>query len=351
MKRYLTILSLVATVCTMSCTHKELCDDHRVHAHRYHINIIADYRYDWEEQIYEEATDWEYRWPDEFTLDYDALRPTKPSGLRVVNYLSEDNSKNNLHNIKPDGGVVTLYEGFNDLLFYNNDTEYIIFSRSGTDATTRATTRTLTRNEYKASEFAVAGERTVSPPDMLFANYVKEYLPEKVVEPTPFEITLQPLVFTYKIRFEFVDGIEYASSAVASLSGMAESVELTTGETSETSATILFDDLDIVYTNEAKDEGYIRATVMSFGAPAFPHPNYPTRTDITHGLKLEVRLKNNYIWTMDADVTDQLKLQPHGGVIIVKDLVIKKEDAIKGSGGFDPTVDEWGDEVEIELPL
>ncbi len=350
MKRYFIIAVLAVMTCATSCVHKELCEDHRSHAHRYHIEIIADYRYDWEEQIYEEATDWEYRWPDEFTLAYDELRPTKPTGLRVVNY-NEDGSSNNLHNIKPDGGVVTLYEGLNDMLFYNNDTEYIIFSRSGTDATTRATTRTLTRAEYVASAYAVDGERTVSPPDMLFANYVEDYLPEKVVDPTPFEITLQPLVFTYKIRFEFVDGIEYASSAVASLSGMASSVELNTGETSEESATILFDDLDIVYTNDAKDEGYIRATVKSFGTPAFPHPNYPTRTDVTHGLKLEVRLRNNLKWTADTDVTDQVQMQPHGGVIVVKDLEIKKEDAMQGSGGFEPVVDDWGEEVEIPLPL
>ena len=350
MKRYFIIAVLAVMTCATSCVHKDLCEDHRAHAHRYHIQIVADYRYDWEEHIYEEATDWEYRWPDEFTLSYDELRPTKPSGLRVVNY-NETGTSNNLHNIKPDGGVITLYEGLNDMLFYNNDTEYIIFSRSGTDATTRATTRTLTRTEYVASAFAVEGERTVTPPDMLFANYVEDYLPEKVVEPTPFEITLQPLVYTYKIRFEFVDGIEYASSAVASLSGMAESVELNTGDTSEESATILFDDLKIVYTNEAKDEGYIRAVVKSFGAPAFPHPNYPTRTDVTHGLKLEVRLRNNTIWTADVDVTDQVQLQPHGGVIIVKDLVIKKEDAMQGSGGFEPTVDEWGPTEDIELPL
>lgn len=350
MKRYFIIAVLAVMTCATSCVHKDLCEDHRAHAHRYHIQIVADYRYDWEEHIYEEATDWEYRWPDEFTLSYDELRPTKPSGLRVVNY-NEAGTSNNLHNIKPDGGVITLYEGLNDMLFYNNDTEYIIFSRSGTDATTRATTRTLTRTEYVASAFAVEGERTVTPPDMLFANYVEDYLPEKVVEPTPFEITLQPLVYTYKIRFEFVDGIEYASSAVASLSGMAESVELNTGDTSEESATILFDDLKIVYTNEAKDEGYIRAVVKSFGTPAFPHPNYPTRTDVTHGLKLEVRLRNNTIWTADVDVTEQVQLQPHGGVIIVKDLVIKKEDAMQGSGGFEPTVDEWGPTEDIELPL
>jgi hypothetical protein len=158
-------------------------------------------------------------------------------------------------------------------------------------------------------------------------------------------------VFTYKIRFEFADGIEYASSASATLSGMAGDVELNTGKTSEESVTIQIDDLDIVYTNDAKDEGYIRAIVKSFGAPAFPHPNYPTRTDVTNGLKLEVRLRNNKVVPFDLDVTDQIKLQPHGGVIIVKDLVIDRNIAVEGSGGFEPVVDDWGEEVEIPLPL
>jgi hypothetical protein len=62
-------------------------------------------------------------------------------------------------------------------------------------------------------------------------------------------------------------------------------------------------------------------------------------------------LRNNKIWTADVDVTDQIKLQPHGGVIIVKDLVIDRNVAVEGSGGFVPEVDDWGEEVEIPLPL
>ena len=62
-------------------------------------------------------------------------------------------------------------------------------------------------------------------------------------------------------------------------------------------------------------------------------------------------MRNNKIWTADVDVTDQIKLQPHGGVLIVKDLVIDRNVAVEGSGGFEPVVDDWGEEVEIPLPL
>jgi hypothetical protein len=186
---------------------------------------------------------------------------------------------------------------------------------------------------------------------MLYANYIEAYLPEKVIEPTTFEVTLQPLVYTYKIRFEFKDGIEFVSRAEGALSGMAASVTLETGETSEESATILFDKGDIIYTNDDKTEGYIRALVMSWGTPGFPHPNYPTRTDAKHALTLDVRQRNNKVKTFEFDVTDQLLLQPHGGVIIVSGLEITKEEGQEGSGGFVPEVDEWGETEDIELPL
>lgn len=345
MKRYSSLLILAIVVALSSCTHKELCEDHREHAHRYHINIIADYRYDWEECC--GGTDWEYRWPDNY-MPYDELRPAKPGGLRVVNYNNDGDY--NRHNISADGGVVTLYEGENDLLFYNNDTEYIIFSRTGTDATTRATTRTRTRAAYEPSKFANEGESTVSPPDMLFANYIENYVPEKVVDPVDIEVELQPLVFTYKCRFEFGDAntpdgnLKYVALAKADLSGMAASVLLNTGETSEEAVTILSEDAEIT-------EWGVRSCIRSFGIPAFPHPNYPTRGDAKHALVLNLRLKNGKYVKFEFDVTDQVQKQPHGGVITVSGIVIDEDVVTSGSGAFDVEVDDWGPYEDIDLIL
>ncbi|MBR5853302.1 MAG: DUF5119 domain-containing protein [Alistipes sp.] len=337
MKRYLLLLTVMLIGVT-SCEHKDLCYDHRDHAHRYHINVIADYRLDWEECL--GGIDWEESWPEDY-LDYDGLRPSYPSGLRVVAY--NEKGDYNIHNIKPQGGVVSLYEGMNDLLFYNNDTEYIIFSRTGNGATTRATTRTRTRATYTPSVYAKEGEPTLSPPDMLFANYYKNYYAEKVVEPTDVEVELQPLVFTYKIRYEFKSGLEYVAMARGALSGMASSVLLNTGETSDDSATLLFD-------CEVTDYG-VRAIVNSFGAPGYPNPNYPTRADNQHALNLEVLLRNGRTMNFDYDVTNQLKSQPHGGVIVIKDIEISEEDGKQGSGAFDVEVDDWGPYEDVPLPL
>ena len=336
MKRYLFLVVLMLAVGITACEHKNLCIHHSEHAHRYHVNIIADYRYDWEECM--GGINWQEEWPEHY-IPYDDLRPDDPSGLRVVNYNKEGDY--NIHNIKAEGGVIMLYEGLNDLLFYNNDTEYIIFSRTGNGVTTRATTRT--RATYLGSEYANEGEPTMSAPDMLYANFFENYLAEKVIEPADIEVTLQPLVFTYKVRYEFKSGLKYVAMARGALSGMAKEVLLNTGETSEEPATILYD-------CDVTDYG-VRALVNSFGAPAFPHPNYPTRTENKHALNLEVVLRNGKMVTFDFDVTDQVKSQPHGGVIVVRDIEIDEQVAVEGSGAFDVEVDDWGPYEDVELPL
>ena len=53
----------------------------------------------------------------------------------------------------------------------------------------------------------------------------------------------------------------------------------------------------------------------------------------------------------DFDVTDQVNAQPHGGVIVVKGIVIKEEDGVQGSGAFDVEVNDWGEYEDITLPL
>ena len=341
MKRYLSIL--IALLCLTSCfEHKELCYTHSEHAHRYHVNIVADYRCDWEEHY--GGPKWQEVWPENY-IDYESLRPAKPEGLRVVVYDKEGNHMT--HNIKPDGGVVSIYKDLNDLLFYNNDTEYIVFSTTSNDVTTRATTRATTRSRmrstYLGSEFANEGEQTLTAPDMLYANYYTDHLAEKVVEPVDLPVTLQPLVFTYKVRYEFESGLEYVMRARGALTGMASSVLLNTGETSSEPATLLYD-------CDMTDFG-ARARVNSFGIPSFPNQHYPTRTENKHSLNLEVLLKNGKTVNFNWDVTDQVSQQPHGGVIVIDGIVIEEEDGMEGSGAFDVTVNDWGEYEDIIIPL
>ena len=124
---------------------------------------------------------------------------------------------------------------------------------------------------------------------------------------------------------------------------MARSVNINTGETSTEAATLLYD-------CEMAPWGS-RAFVTSFGLPAFPNASYPSRAKIKHALNLEVMLKNGTMLSFDFDVTDQIEAQPHGGVIVVKDIVVKPESGTQASGGFDVDVKDWGPYEDIYLPL
>lgn len=332
---YRIIFACAISMFMVSCHYEPLCYNHSEHALRYHINVKADYRCDWEEL---NNLNWQSAWPEDY-IPYDNFRPTLPDGLRVIPYNESDNY--NIHNLKPEGGMVNLYEGKNDILFYNNDTEYIVISSTG--ATTRATTRTRTRSTYLGNAYANEDEPTLSPPDMLYANYSEDYVAEKVSKPVDFEVTLQPLVFKYKIRYEFKEGLEYVALARGVLSGMASSVTLNTGQTSDDAASLLYD-------CELTDYG-VRAVVNSFGVPSYPNPNYLTRVNQKHGLNLEVMLLNGKTLVFEFDVTEQVKAQPHGGVIVVDDIVITKEEGTQGSGSFDVDVDDWGDYEDVILPL
>lgn len=326
-----------------SCVHKELCFDHEPHAFRTELDVEATYEREWQ-YTYEYGTDWaDYAgWRQDFGMTYDSLRPEIPSGLRAMVY--SENGTNDVQNIDPEGGTVYVRPGENSLLFYNNDTEYIVFDDMQSFASARATTRTRTRSSYMGNPFKDDyDETTVSTPDMLYGNYVESYYAERKLEADRMQITMHPLVFTYLIRYEFSHGQEYVLLARGALSGMAEAVWLNSGSTSEETATLLYD-------CTVEDFG-TQAIIRSFGVPDFPNEHYSVKAPHSYALNLEVRLKNGIIKSFDFDVTDQVAAQPRGGVIIVDGIEIPDEEGQKGGSGFDVGVDDWGEYEDIELPL
>ena len=62
-------------------------------------------------------------------------------------------------------------------------------------------------------------------------------------------------------------------------------------------------------------------------------------------------LRSGKMMTFDYDVSDQLEAQPHGGVIVVSDIVVKREDGAQSSGAFDVDVNDWGPYEDVILPL
>lgn len=327
-----------------SCDHKELCFDHPEHALRYDTDVKISYNREWE-LPYKNQTDWQAEWNEaEFGMSYNSLLPQEPSGVRVAMYAQEPPRL--VDNIGAHGGTIRMRPGLNSVIFYNNDTEYIVFDDMDNFASAKATTRSRSRSTYQgnpfASDYGSRAETTVAPPDMLYAYYVDDYLQNKVEEPQKMNVLMQPLVFTYLVRYEFDAGMEYVGIARGALSGMAESVSLSSGRTSKEPATILFD-------CELKPWG-VEAIVCSFGVPDFPNDLY-SRAGNEYGLNLEVRLRNGKMFSFDFDISSQIEKQPHGGVITVGGLSISDEDGWEGGSGFDVSVDGWGEWEDIDIEL
>ncbi|MBQ2978476.1 MAG: DUF5119 domain-containing protein [Bacteroidaceae bacterium] len=340
MKRILGMLAGTLMTLFVSCEHKELCYDHDPHALKYHINVKASYEQEWQ-HTYGDATDWKTQWPEELTMSYDDLRPGIPEGLRILSF--NEVGKQEIKNMPASGGILSLSEGSHSLLFYNNDTEYIVFDDIESFVTARATTRSRTRSSYMGNSYSqTMSEKTVNAPDMLYGNYLDNYTPEKVVVAPDMDITMHPLVFTYVIKYEFKYGLQYVALARGALAGMAEAVHLNSGKTSNEIVTILYDC--------TIEEYGAQAVVNSFGIPDYPNENY-TRSENKYALNLEVKLKNGIIKNFEFDVTDQVAKQPHGGVIIVSGIEISDDDGKKGGSAFDVDVNDWGEYEDIDIPL
>lgn len=74
--------------------------------------------------------------------------PTVPTGIRARIYTG--GTAENEGNLSPEGGRLYMNEGTHDLLFYNNDTEYIVFNDIAALASASATTRSLTRGGFRS---------------------------------------------------------------------------------------------------------------------------------------------------------------------------------------------------------
>ena len=337
---FLLVLGMLLTGCR-----KDLCYIHDQHTLRVEYDISLSYELEWEYNR-ENHVDWEHNWDNEVMgTSYEALRPTFPEGVRMHIYNENDQTEDML-NLPPKGANVYFKdEGQYSVLFYNNDTEYIVYQEMNSFATAYATTRGVSRSSYLGNSLIDSKqgkEVTVNPPDMLFGAYLDSVYVEKSTQTGTMHITLHPLVFTYVVRYEVEEGLEYVGLARGALAGMARGVNLGNGRTSKDVATVLYD-------ATLTDFG-VQALVKTFGVPDYPNPDY-SRQPRSYGLNLEVMVGDGSTQQFEFDITDQVEKQPHGGVIVVKGIKIEPPKQGEGGGGFDVSVNGWGDMIDIPLPL
>lgn len=109
------------TFLSTSCR-KDLCYDHDEHGLSVKVNLSSDWEQEWERTY---AYDWEKLWEEDWKYDYEDLCPAPADGIRVQVYTSDGQRIES--NLPDEGGRIAMPEGTHELLFYNNDTEYIVF--------------------------------------------------------------------------------------------------------------------------------------------------------------------------------------------------------------------------------
>lgn len=312
-----------------ACDQKELCSPCTTGD-----TVDFDVRYNRQWQLtYPGSIPWEQIWDScGFGMPYDSLLPAVPDGLRVVEY--DGQILVAVHNIAAEGGNVNVTDDDNSVLMYNNDSEYIVYFGLDRLFGATASTRSVQRSTYQGSPYVRNAPRLVNPPDMLYCMYIDDI--DDAIKHGKIHVVMQPVVYTYLVRYQFEHGLEYVAIARGALAGMAEDVWLESGDSGDDAATVIYD-------CQITDWG-IQAVVKSFGAPSLS-------PEQTYGLNLEVRLKNGKILDFDFDVTAQVALQPKGGVIQVGGITIPDDEGKEDPGVFDVDIEGWGEFQDIPITL
>lgn len=371
------------TMCVLtamtSCERKDLYLAQRgtidVDVSVYNINLDLLWGLEWK-------TQWQYLWDESL---YGPIGYTEPTGVRANVYtLNEERERirYTTRNFGNEGGRVSLTTSKTyDMAFYNNDTEYILFSTDESNAYYHATTRSNARAAYTRAY------AHYNQPDLLFGTFLQDlYVTE---DPEAYEIhydndgspyyvyhvhaDLTPYTMIYLCQVmvlnnEDENGKRITGCQGISMNGLSGGVDLFTRMTDSTNLVTITQeetrpmqtDRDLTLPDGTKTVGDIMAArILTWGLPGIdPLANVATRTyaepraSVHAGIGLTLR--NGNVYTIEEDITEQIRKRPAGGVITIVIDADELPDNIVGGepkpgGGFDASVENWENEVEADI--
>lgn len=333
---------------------------------------------------------WGEHWKNDLQYPWDesqhgTLGYTEPRGVRTVVYLLDEEKQRSEYltrNMSKEGGRVNLAPKENyDMLFYNNDTEYILFNSDGTtyyNATTRSNTKASYTRSYDG----------YNQPDQLFGTlhsdiYVSDDPQEYVVEYAEdgsllyvyrIEATLRPYTFIYLYQIILLNNQDDQGSKVTgaegiTANGLARSVNLFTRTTDTTSISITQNDVKPMVVNHPLQLPEGKDTIGDIFAARLQTWGLPSTTpieEVTRGASIEpadstfvgvgLTLRSGYTYVMQKNVTEQMRLRPAGGVItLVIDAAKEIPDSLINKpvtdGGFGASVNQWDNGINADFTI
>ena len=341
----------------------------------YNIQLDLLWGVDWK-------TEWQYMWDESL---HGPLGYSEPSGVRAnVFSLTESNErfKYTTRNLPKSGGRVNLTTRQSyDMVFFNNDTEYILFYSEDANDYLYATTRSNSKTAYTRAY------AHYNQPDQLFGTFLHDlYVTD---DPDAYTIhydangypyylynitaSLTPYTFIYLCQVMLLNNNDEEGKRIIgcngiSADGLAGGVDLFTRVTDSLNlVAITQEDVKPIQANRplrlpdgTQTEGDIfAARIMTWGIPGIdPLEKIMARTEVQPQDSIEVgiglTLRNGNVYSIQRNITELIKCKPAGGIITIVIDTAEIPDSIIGEkpkpgGGFDASVDNWENEIEADI--
>ena len=250
-------------------------------------------------------------------------RPALPSGFYACFYPLE--ARPFVDYLDTYGGVLNLTPSHYSVVTFSNDTEKVRFRNTTTYETFEAYVDAATRPSLTAGAPMEVG---IAEPDRLFAASVRDVEVAATGDTVVIEKYPQRLFAVYPFEVSGLTGVENLSAIRASVSGMAPSVFLASGELGANPST--------VFLNFRRTADGIEGGFSTFGHYADPA--------VRHIFTLEL-LYQGRVTRLEYDVTEMLHTTDRISIVERIDFP-----PVTGGGGFDTGVGGWGDDV-VDVPI
>ncbi len=356
----------------------------------YDIDLELVFGYDWK-------AEWQYDWDESL---YGPIGYTEPNWVRatIYNRDSLDGGRRTpfIKTFPKEGGRVSLTSAmWYDMLFYNAGTEYILFDQAADKNYEyyHATTRHSSSANYSRAFTRQFDD--YNQPDELFGTFMEkmwvsdnpddyEVIKDEdgtVVYLYKIDAVLQPYTLIYLVQVMLLNNTDSIGRRVTgcqgiTLGGLSEGTDLLTRRTfqREVSVSSQSDRIRPMQTNrmlhlpvemgDSTVKGDIFATrILTWGLPNLVPP-LSTRTMATsyasrgNEMGLGLILRNNALYNVTKDVTDQMEKRLSGGVLtvvfdtsVIPDSILDPVNPPHTDGGFDASVHNWDHEQNAEIEI
>lgn len=281
----------------------------------------------------------------EITLDWDGVTDKLPEGVRAIFYPKNAEGRKIDTYLSVRGGKVKVPPGRYSVVIYNYDTETVMIRGEKAFETIEAYTGHCTG-------LGSAAEKMVWAPDPLYVVSMDEVRIPNTEEVTQLNLKPELAIRTYAFNVKAI-GMQYVSSVMGVIEGMACSYHLGSGNRVNSSNPVLFE------LNKTPDG--VEGSFSTFGVL----DAMMTRAGGAINMTLAFIKTDNSVHAVKVDIAEVV-IEAEGGsggsgggtppnieIPIEDPIEIQKPDGPPpgGGGGIGGDVGGWGDEDEVELPM